>query len=62
MWCNKIKKNSTFQIKDKTKIAHKHDLVYHFKHPECQEDYIGQIHKRIYEQICDHMGKDIEFH
>ena len=32
-----------FQIKDKTKFYHKHDLVYYVKCPECQEDYIREI-------------------
>ena len=27
-----------FQIKDKIKFEHKHDLVYYVKCPECQED------------------------
>ena len=52
------KLGSNFQIKDKTKFDHKHDLVYYVKCPECQEDYIGEIGRRLYERICDHSGKD----
>ena len=33
------KLGSNFQIKDKTKLDHKHDLVYCVKCPACQEDY-----------------------
>ena len=51
-----------FQIKDKTKFDHKHDLVYYVKCPECQEDYIGEIGRRLHERICDHSGKDSKSH
>ena len=51
-----------FQIKDKTKFDHKHDLVYYVKCPECQEDYIGEIGRRPHERICDHSGKDSKSH
>ena len=56
------KLGSNFQIKDKTKFDHKHDLVYYVKCPECQEDYIGEIGMRLHEQICDHSGKDSKSH
>ena len=53
---------SNLQIKDKTKFDHKHDLIYCVKCPECQEDYIGRIGRRLYERICDHSGKDSKSH
>ena len=56
------KLGSNFQIKDKTKFDHKHDLVYYVKCPECQEDYIGEIGRRLHERICDHSGKDSKSH
>ena len=56
------KLGSNFQIKDKTKFDHKHDLVYYVKCPECQEDYIGEIGRRLYEQIYGHSGKDSKSH
>ena len=56
------KLGSNFQIKDKTKFDHKHDLVYNTKCPECQEDYIGEIGRRLHERICDHSGKDGKSH
>ena len=39
------KLGSNFQIKNKTKFDHKHDLVYYVKCSECQEDYIREIGK-----------------
>ena len=56
------KLDSNFQIKDKTKFDHKHDLIYYVKCLEFQEDYIGEIGRRLHEQICDHSGKDSKFH
>ena len=56
------KLGSNFQIKDKTKFDHKHDLVYYVECPECQEDYIGEIGRRLHERICDHSGKDSKSH
>ena len=58
----RTKLGSNFQIKDKTKFNHKHDLVYYVKCPECQEDYIGEIGRRLHERICDLSGKDSKSH
>ena len=59
---NNGKLGSNFQIKDKTKFDHKHDLVYYVKCPEFHEDYIGEIGRRLHERICDHSGKDSKSH
>ena len=56
------KLGSNFQIKDKTKFNHKHDLVYYVKCPECQEDYIEEIGRRFHKRICDFNGKDSKSH
>ena len=56
------KLGSNFKIKDKTKFDHKHDLVYYVKCPECQEDYIDEISRRLNERICDYSGKDSKSH
>ena len=45
------KLGSSFQIKDKTKFDHKHDLVYYVKCLKCQEDYIEEIGRKLHEQI-----------
>ena len=37
-------------------------MVYYVKCSECQEDYIGKIGRRPYEQIFDHSGKDSKSH
>ena len=58
----RTKLGSNFQIKDKTKFDHKHDLVYYVKCPECHEDYIGEIRRRLHEQIFDYNGKDRKSH
>ena len=46
----------------KTKFDYKHDLVYYVKCPECQEEYIGEIGRKLHERICDHSGKDSKSH
>ena len=53
---------SNFQIKDKAKFDHKHGLVYYIKCPECHEDYIGEIGRRLHERISEHSGKDSKSH
>ena len=58
----KMKMCSNFQIKDKTKFGHTHDLVYSIKYPECHEDYTGEIGRRLHEWIGDHSGKENKFH
>ena len=32
--------------------------MYYAKSPECQEDYLGEIGRRLHERICDHSEKD----
>ena len=56
------KLGSNFQIKDRKKFDHKHDLVYYVKCPKCQNDYIGEIGRRLHERISDHSGKDSKSH
>ena len=46
----------------KTKFDYKHDLVYYVKCSECQEEYIGEIGRKLHERICDHSGKDSKSH
>ena len=56
--------SSCFNIKDKTKFPHKHDLVYHAKCAEesYNDDYIGKTAKRISEKVLDHSGRDKNSH
>ena len=56
--------SSCFNIKDKTKFPHKHDLVYHAKCAEksCNDDYVLETARRISEWVLDHSGRDRNFH
>ena len=48
--------------KDKSKFEHQHDLVYHAKWPDCDDNYIGEVGRRLWECVCDHSGKDHKSH
>ena len=52
------KLSTKFQIKDKTKDEHKHDLVYYGKCPECDESYVGETGRRLQDRVDEHSGKD----
>ena len=52
------KLSSKFQIKDKTKDEHKHDLTYYGKCPECDESYVGETGRRLQDLVDEHSGKD----
>ena len=58
------KLSTCFQVKDKTKFEHNHDIVYHGICPEtdCSENYIGETAWRISERVKDHAGKDVHSH
>ena len=56
----RAKLSAKFQIKDKTKDEHKHDLVYHAKCSECGESYVGETGKRLQNPVDEHSGKDIK--
>ena len=47
------KLGSVFNIKDQTKLVHKHDLTYLVKCPEntCSETYLGETARRLSERI-----------
>ena len=50
--------STKFQIKDKTKDEHKHDLVYYGKCPECDESYVGETGRRLQDRVDEHSRKD----
>ena len=54
------KLGACFKIKDDTKHVHKHDLVYKISCPEptCQQEYIGETGRRLFERVKDHNGRD----
>ena len=55
---------SCFNIKDKAKFPHKHDLVYRAECPEesCNDDYIGETARHISERAIKHSGRDKNSH
>ena len=55
------KLSTCFQLKDKTKFEHNHNIVYQCTCPEtdCSENYIGGTTRRISEWAKDHAGKDV---
>ena len=58
--CQGKQSSSCFNIKDKTKFPHKHDLVYRAKCVEesCNDDCGGETARRISERVLDHSGRD----
>ena len=47
-----------FQIKDKTRDEHKHDLVYYGKCPEFDESYVGETGRTLQDRVDKHSRKD----
>eukprot|EP00111_Clytia_hemisphaerica_P021897 TCONS_00064380-protein len=59
---SKIKPSSSFSVKDKTEIKHKHNLVYKVTCPDCPANYIGEAGRRLQERVNDHGGGDKNSH
>ena len=53
------KLSACFQIKDKNKLNHQHDLAYHAKCPSelYDKNYIGESGRGTTERVKDHNGK-----
>ena len=49
--------SAKFQINDKTKDEHKHDLVSYAKCPECNESYVGETGRRLQDRVDEHSRK-----
>ena len=58
------KLSSCFNIKDKTKFEHRHDVTYLGVCPETtyNDNYIGEAKQRIFESVKDHNGRDCNTH
>ena len=58
------KLSSYFNIKHKTKFEHRHDVIYLGAFPEttCNDNYVGEAKRRIFERVKDHNGKDFNLH
>ena len=51
-------------IKDSTPFEEQHDLIYHSicNNENCNDDYIGEIARRLKERVKDHNGRDKSSH
>ena len=58
------KLGSSFNIKDKIKFEHQHNVVYHAKCPnkKCKSQYTGETRCRISKRTGQHSGKDKKSH
>ena len=58
------KLGTKFNVKDKTKKEHHHDLTYSVKCSmrNCLESYNGETGRRLIERLNEHSGKDINSH
>ena len=58
------KLSSCFNIKDKTKFEHRHDVIYFGTCPEamCNDNYIGEAKWGIFERVKGHNGSDFNLH
>ena len=56
--------STCFNVKDKTVFNHEHDIVYYAKCPEksCLHDYVGELGRRVLEQVKAHNGRDTSCH
>ena len=58
------KLSSCFNIKDETKFEHRNDIIYLGTCPEttCNDNYIGEAKRRLFERVKDHNGRDFNSH
>ena len=58
------KLGSKFQVKDKTKFNHQHNVTYHVNcaNDKCRSNYTGQIKCRIMKRILQHNSRDNASH
>ena len=58
------KLSSCFNIKDKTKFEHRHDVIYLRTCPKttCNNNYIGEAKGQIFERVKDHTCRDFNSH
>ena len=55
---------SNFHVKDPVPFTKKSDVIYGsvFATESCNEDYVGECAKRLYERVKDHSGRDHSSH
>ena len=51
-------------VKDPTPFEEQHDLIYHSvcNNDNCNDDYIGEVARRLKERVKDHNGHDKSSH
>ena len=70
---NKVKPNivftgtklsSSFNVKDLAPFTEKHDVIYRSvcATESCNEDYVGECARRLYEHVKDHNGRNNSSH
>jgi len=59
-----VKLGSKFQMKDKTKKEHMHNIIYKINCPDsqCQAAYVGQTKSRCQKRLLEHNGRDKSSH
>ena len=60
--CKAKKLSSCFNIKDKSPLIHKHNLVYKYNCADCSSTYIGETARRLEERVLDHNKRDKNSH
>ena len=53
-----MKLPSKFEMKDPHIFEHRHNCTYYAKCPNCEEDYVGEIGRRLKERVIDHNRRD----
>ena len=58
------KLSSNFNVKDPVPFTEEHDVIYRsvFATEKCNEDYIGECARRLYERVKDNNGRDHSSH
>ena len=58
------KLSSCFNINDKTKFEHRHNVIYLETCPEtkCNDNYIGEAKLPIFDTVKDHNSRDFKSH
>jgi len=51
---------SYFSVKDKTKLQHRHNIIYRVSCPEkeCESTYVGESARHLQERVTDHNTRD----
>ena len=58
------KLSSYFNIKDKIKFEHRHDVIYLgiCRETTCNDNYVGEARRQIFERVKEHNGRNFNSH